>query len=90
MTLSHHNKAYSITVKPRKKELENSIPMKSTFVLKLFSKEQVHTCNNPSQNLSEQSVMSKLHHYSFNLCSIRQIKVWVRIHTERTKTFTDF
>lgn len=88
MTLSHHNKAYSITVKPRKKELENSIPMKSTFVLKLFSKEQVHTCNNPSQNLSEQSFMSKLHHYSFKL--FRQITVWVRIHTERTKTFNDF
>lgn len=63
--------------------------MKSTFALKLFSKEHVHTCNNPSQNLSEQSVMNKFHHYSFKLCFSRQIKVWVRIHTERTKTLTD-
>lgn len=50
--------------------------MKNTFALKFFSKEHVHTCNKPSQNLSEQSVMNKFHHYSFKLCSIRQIKVF--------------
>lgn len=45
-----------------KKELENLIPIKSNFVLKLFSKEHVH--NKSSANLSEQSIMNKSQHYS--------------------------
>lgn len=53
---------YNALKSRKKKEFENLIPIKSNVVFKLFSKEHVH--NKFSQNLSEQSIMNKSHHYS--------------------------